>query len=304
MPDRRYVDTTAVAFRSTRANRLMESKRKKRWGGLSAAGLEARHTSDTPPHQHAAVATASPSGLMAWPSTSGIAPLSLPATGRCPVGPQYLGCARADSVTPSQSLPACLPKLTCDSQPCSCLRPGPHGWPWPEATGASWPGSPARQHGSPHVYGGACASVSLAWRQIPAPTAAAAQRGQRVETVRYSGAVIPSTFCDRTIAVGGSRERRLLFLPTSTLGISKLQFMTRGKNCVSPPTHARRRGRRSARSGCTETGAHNTRQDSKARHAHYHGERQKKSCHGTPAWRLRIMCLFLLGWIRAMLWPP
>lgn len=75
VPDTRYVDTTAVAFRSTRTNRLLERKRKKRWGGLSAAGLEARHTSDTPPHQHAAAATASPSGLMAWPSTSGIAPL-------------------------------------------------------------------------------------------------------------------------------------------------------------------------------------------------------------------------------------
>lgn len=60
---------------------------------------------------------------------------SLPATGRCPVGPQYLGCARGQRDTIAES--ACLPKLTYDSQPCSYLRPGLHGWPCPEATRAS-----------------------------------------------------------------------------------------------------------------------------------------------------------------------
>lgn len=195
MPDTRYVDTTAVAFRSTRANRLMESKREEAVGrpvGSRSRGQQAhiRYTSTSA----RCVATASPSGLMAWPSTSGIVPPSLPATRRCPVGPQYLGCARGQRDTITES--ACLLKLTCDSQPCSCLRPpGPHGWPWPEAPGAFWPGSPARQHGSPHVYEGACASLSLVWRQIPALAAVGARRGQRVETMRCYGAVIPSTLC-------------------------------------------------------------------------------------------------------------
>lgn len=149
---------------------------------------------------------------MAWPSTSGIAPPSLPATRRCPVGPQYLGCARGQRDTITES--ACLLKLTCDSQPCSCLRPpGPHGW----------HGQRLQEHpGLAHRQGSTARPMCTEARVLPCrwfggryphlpPSAREEVSGSRrcVATVRSSRA----HYVDRTLAVGGGRKPRLLSLP-------------------------------------------------------------------------------------------